>query len=189
MLFRKAFIQHTLFCVLQVLLNRAYGLVVMTSPSHPKSIGENDLLEYLNIIELSGITNKHKKEIRRSLEKYLNYVDWRVDKTKSLQYFKQLQNRCSISYYKKQMYQIMKYLKHYGVDWINDIKLPSDPDYTPKRITITDIKNTLEYLSKDCYYNRYKALILLGFTSGLRAEELYKLSTEDINLSLVILMN
>jgi integrase/recombinase XerD len=156
----------------------------MTSPSQGiRPIGENDLFEYLNIIELSGITEGHKKETTRALENYLEYVDWKIDKTKSLEYFKQLQNRCSIAYYKKQMYQIMKFLKHQGIDWNNNIKLPPDPDYTPKKITTIDIKNTLEYLSKNIHYTRYKAIILLGFTSGLRAEELYKLTPEDIDVA------
>jgi site-specific recombinase XerC len=70
------------------------------------------------------------------------------------------------------MYQILKFLKHHGTDWVNNIKLPPDPDYTPKRISNIDIKNTLEYLRKDIHYSRYKAIILLGYTSGLRAEEL-----------------
>ena len=84
----------------------------MTSPSHlVKSLGENDLFEYLSIIELSGITKKHIKETKRALEKYLNFVNWKVDKQRSLGYFNSLQNRFSIAYYKKQMYQIMKFLK------------------------------------------------------------------------------
>jgi hypothetical protein len=66
----------------------------------------------------------------------------------------------------------LKLLKHYDIDWINDIKLP-----------LMILNNTLKYLSKDNYYSRYKALILIGFISGLRTEELYKLPTEDINLS------
>jgi hypothetical protein len=53
----------------------------MTSPSHlTKSPGENDLFEYINIIELSGITKKHIKETKRALKKYFNYVNWKIDK-------------------------------------------------------------------------------------------------------------
>jgi hypothetical protein len=79
--------------------SRAYDLVFMTSPSHgTRLLGKNDLFEYINIIELSDITEGHKKETRRALENYLNYVNWKIDKSKSLDYFKQLQNRCSIAY-------------------------------------------------------------------------------------------
>jgi len=155
----------------------------MTSPSHGmKSIEENDLFEYINIIELSGITKGHKKEVTRALENYLNHINWKIDKHKSLLYFKKLQKQCSIAYYKKQMYQIKKFLKYIGEDWIKDIKLPPDPDYTPKRVTSKDIANTINYFESDSNNIRYKSIILLGYDSGLRAEELYKLTTNDIDL-------
>jgi len=161
----------------------AYGLVVMTSPSHlVKSIEENDLFEYLNIIELSGITNKHKKETKRALLNYLNHIDWKIDKTKSLSYFKQIKNNYSIAYYKKQMYQIMKYLKHNKVEWVSDIKLPPDPHYRPKRVTNEDVNKTIEYLKDEDNFLRHRTLVLLGCTSGLRAEELYKLTPDDIDM-------
>jgi len=156
----------------------------MTSPSHlAKSLGENDLFEYLNIIELSGITEKHIKETKHALEKYLDYVNWNLDKTTSLSYFKQLQIKFSIAYYKKQMYQIMKFLKNHGAEWIKEIKLPSDPDYTPKRVTDEDIANTINYFKDNDCYKRFKAIILLGATSGLRPSELYALTLNDIDLN------
>ena len=155
----------------------------MTSPSHlVKSLGENDLFEYLNIIELSGITKKHIKETKRALEKYLDYVKWKIDKPRSLAYFNKLHGKFSIAYYKKQMYQIMKFLKHYSVEWIKHIKLPSDPDYTPKRVTEEDITKTIDYFKGNDYYKRFKAIILLGATSGLRPSELYSLTLNDINI-------
>jgi integrase/recombinase XerD len=156
----------------------------MTSPSHlAKSLGENDLFEYINIIELSGITEKHTKETKRALEKYLDYVNWTGDKTKSLAYFKQLQSKFSIAYYKKQMYQIMKFLKHHGAEWVKEIKLPPDPDYTPKRVTDEDIARAIDYFIDNDYYKRFKAIILLGATSGLRPSELYALTLNDIDLN------
>ena len=80
------------------------------------------------------------------------------------------------------MYQIKKFLRHNDVEWANGIRLPPDPDYTPKRLTSDDISATLEYFKDDIYYERNRAIILLGYTSGLRAEELYKLTPNDIDL-------
>jgi len=161
----------------------AYGLVVMTLPSHDsKLLGENDLFEYINIVELSGITIRHKKQVIMALESYLNYTKWKIDKTKSFEYFKLLMNKCSIAYYKKQMYQIRKFLIHMGIEWIKEIKLPSDPIYLPKRIGTTDIYKNLEYFNNHPYYKQFKALILLGASSGLRAEEIYQLNINDIDI-------
>ena len=54
-------------------------------------ISDDILEEYLNIIELSGITFRHKKEVKRTLKNYSNYILFRLDKAKSLMYFKKNQ--------------------------------------------------------------------------------------------------
>ena len=58
----------------------------------------------------------HKKQVTSALKNYLNYIDWKIDKTKSLEYFKLLMSKCSIAHYKKQMYQIRKFLVHMGIE-------------------------------------------------------------------------
>ena len=52
------------------------------------TIEENTLNEQLDTIELSGITLGHKKEVKRFLERYLDYIEYNIDKAKSLSYFK-----------------------------------------------------------------------------------------------------
>ena len=143
---------------------------------------EIDLEEYLNTIELSGITNDHKKEVRRYLSRFLDYVGTPIDKTKSLAYFKQLKDNYSIATYKKEMYQILKYLTYLGIDWAKNIQLPSDPFYTPKRFTNDIIRQTLSYFDGNPYFKQTQALVLLGISSGMRAEEMYQLNLDDIDL-------
>ena len=36
--------------------------------------------EFLDIVELSGVTVKHKKEVERALQKYQEYILFRLDK-------------------------------------------------------------------------------------------------------------
>ena len=146
-------------------------------------LGENDINEYLTIVELSGVTEGHIKEVKRALRRYLKYVKYKPNKTKSLEYFKKLQQSFSIAYYKKQMYQIKKLLSYLGMEWQNEIRLPPDPNYFPKRITITGIQQTLSHFKKHHNYSQIRALVLLGATSGMRAEELYQLQPNDIDLS------
>lgn len=81
------------------------------------------------------------------------------------------------------MYQIRKFLNYLDIDWMDKIKLPSDPIYIPKRITYDDIKIAISYFSKHPHYKQMKSIILLGATSGLRAEELYQLTEEDIDIT------
>lgn len=143
---------------------------------------EETLDEYLDTIELSGITLGHKKEVERYLSRYVEYLDNRIDKPKSLAYFKQIKEEYSIATYKKEMYQILKYLKYLGIDWAKTIELPSDPEYIPKRFTNDIIQQTLSYFEDDSYFKQIQTLILLGSSSGMRAEELYQLNLGDIDI-------
>jgi len=69
------------------------------------------------------------------------------------------------------------------LDWANGICPPPEPQYLPKRITSDAIQDTLSHYQDDEYYLQVKAIILLGATSGMRAEELYQLTLDDINLN------
>ena len=157
--------------------------VAGSNPAEPIFNISNDSIEkYLDIIRISGVTEKHIKEVRRALKSYQKYILFEFDYNKTIEYFNFLREHYSISYFKKQTYQIKKFLKQNGVDWIQNIKLPQEQNMQPKRVTIEDICSALDLFKKDTNYKRIRALILLGFTSGLRAEEIYKLNPKDIDL-------
>jgi len=147
------------------------------------TISDDAIWEYLSFLELKGVTKGHINEVHRYLKNYKKYILNVVDKQKSLEYFKKLQRECSDAYYLKQMYQIKKFLLHLNCEWIQYIQLPKNPTYIPKRITIQDIESTLQYFKENPHYLQVKALVLLGSSSGLRAEELYQLNKQDIDLS------
>ena len=111
----------------------------------------------------------------------MGFVGASIDKTKSLSYFKQLKDNYSIATYKKEMYQILKYLTYLGYEWAKTIKLPSDPIYSPKRMNKEMITKTLSFFEKNPYFKQIKAFIFLGSSSGMRAEEIYQLIPEDID--------
>ena len=62
------------------------------------------------------------------------------------------------------------------------MNLPPEPEYLPKRITSDVITETLSYIQNNEYFLQIKAIILLGSTSSMRAEELYQLTVDDIDL-------
>jgi len=133
-------------------------------------------------VELSGVTLKHRKEVERALKNYTKYILFTIDKQKSLTYFKNLKENYSVKYYKKQLYSIKKFLLHLGVDWANEIALPKDPVVKIKRIDKNEIISTINSFKKSKHCLQLESLILLGSSSGLRAEELYQLKPEDIDL-------
>jgi len=147
-----------------------------------QNIRRNQLSEYLNIVDLKGLCNKHNYETKRFLNHYLEYVDYKIDKPRSIEYFRLLKNKYSVSSYRKQVYQILKFLRHLKVDWTGEIKLPPEPIYRPKKVLQIDVYNTLKYFEKCECFIRVRALVLLGSTSGMRAEELYQLTLEDIDI-------
>lgn len=145
-------------------------------------VGENKVIEYLNIVKLKGISNRHLYEVNRYIKRYLTCLSNRIDKTKSIAYFNELIENYSVSSYRKEVYQILKFLRYLKVPWIDEIKLPPEPNYHPIHTSKEDIHATLKYFENNEYYPRFKALILLGSTSGLRAEELYQLTVQDIDI-------
>ena len=138
--------------------------------------------DFLQIIALSGVTKKHVKEVERALENYAKYILFTINKKNSLEYFQKLQTSYSVKYYKKQMYAIRKFFHFLKIDWIDDIQLPEDPEPIPKHISGETIDQTFLYFKGHRHFLQIKALILLGITSGLRAEELYQLNPEDIDI-------
>ena len=147
-----------------------------------KKISNEAIGEYLSFLELKGVTKGHLKGVERYLKNYKKYILSVINKKKSIEYFKELQRNNSIAYYKRQMFQLRRFLKFLKIDWADEIILPADPHYEPIRLTTEKIKETLNYFRNDESFVRLKAVILLGCTSGIRAEELYKLSKEDIVL-------
>jgi integrase/recombinase XerD len=148
-----------------------------------KIVDNNIVLEYLSIIKLKGISDRHLNEVSRYLNRYLEYVKNRIRKSVSIKYFNYLKNNYSTSSYRKEVYQILKFIRYLKIDWTDEIKLPPEPSYIPKYVSKLMIESLLKQFEKDEYYLRFKALIYLGIDSGIRAEELYQLTIEDIDIN------
>jgi len=93
-----------------------------------------------------------------------------------------IQKKQATTTYRKRVYQIRKFLSYMDIEWATQINPPPEPQYLPKRISSDAIKETLSNYQNNEYYLQVKAIILLGSTSGMRAEELYQLTLDDIDL-------
>jgi len=147
-----------------------------------KEINEHTLLTYLSLCEIKGISKEWITTIKRYLTHYLDYIKWNITQEKTIDYLKSLLNQQSISHYRKQFYQIRKYLTYLDIDWVQNLKPPSEPDYIPNRVSLDDIQNILTHFRENQYFKQIKAIILLGASSGMRAEELYQLNQNDIDI-------
>jgi integrase/recombinase XerD len=112
----------------------------------------------------------------------MEFLNWSIDEDKTLDYIKSLQEKYSTTSYRKRVYQIRMFLTYLDIDWASKLKPPPEPNYIPKYIKREDISDTLTYFKDNDFYLQLKSLILLGISSGLRAEELYQLNTDDIDM-------
>ncbi|HER45271.1 MAG TPA: hypothetical protein ENO12_00465 [Thermoplasmatales archaeon] len=132
--------------------------------------------------EIEDITDEWRKSCEIWLRQYLNFVDRKVDENKTLEYLKKIKSQSSITYYRKKALQIRRFLQYKKVPWANTIGIPSEPEHIPPRIAPGVIHEVLKRYEGHQYYKQIKALVLLGATSGMRAEEMYQLSEGDLDL-------
>ena len=140
------------------------------------------LSEFLKLRKIEGNSKLWLYQIEIFLKKYLDVVKWKIDKEKTLEYISSLQKKIFDWFLQKNVFQIKLFLVHLGVEWQSQIKLPNDPESIPKRVTVDDIRKTLTHFEEHQYYRQIKAIVLLGATSGMRAEELYQLQPQDVDI-------
>jgi len=99
-----------------------------------------------------------------------------------LEYIQNLKDNYSLVTYRKRTYAIRKFLYFLKIDWAGNIQPPPEQVYKPIYVPKQSIKDALEYFKNSPYYLQEKAIILLGMDSGMRAEELYQLTLDDIDL-------
>jgi len=155
------------------------GKPLLTGENH---ISKNDFEKYLARRDIEGLSKQWQYQCKVWLKDYLTCVNWKINEDKTLEYYKQLKENSSVSYYKKQVYQIKKFLDYLKIDWASSIKLPADPEYFPKRVSQDAIQAILSLYEGHQFCKQIKAIILIGCSSGLRAEELYQLTSNDIDL-------
>jgi integrase len=163
-------------------LNPGYKLGKPVFTGEKPVISKNDFEKYLLRRNLQGLTKQWEGQCTLWLKDYLNSVSWKIDEDKTLEYCKKLKDNVSLVYYKKQVYQIKKFLEYVKVDWASSIRLPADPEYIPKRVTVYDIQQVLSQYEQHQFFKQIKAAIFLGCSSGLRAQELYQLTPNDIDV-------
>ena len=144
---------------------------------------KEDLDKYISRRTIEDISNSWLYQCKLWLNDYLKYTKWSIDEEKTLEYCKTLKEKHPITYFRKKVYQIRRFLEYLQVEWASSIKLPPEPLYYPKRINYNDIEETISNFKSHKYYKQIRAIILLGISSGMRPEEMYQLTPKDIEIS------
>jgi len=145
-------------------------------------VEKSQIKEYIGFRKVEGLSNKWVCRIEVFITEYLDYIEWEIDKTKTLQYFECIKEKYSIASYRKCLYQIRKFLEYLGVNWSNKLNPPPEPECLPKHMTHNTIKDVLAYFDDHEYSKQAKAIILLGCSSGMRPQEIFQLRPEDIDI-------
>ena len=110
---------------------------------------------------------------------YLDSLKWNISFVSTLNYLNNLKLNYSPAYYSKQFFQIKKFLIYLDLSWSNKLENPKPVHYLPKRVNDELVQECLNFFKNDI---QIQALINLGKDSGLRAEELYQLTIDDIDI-------
>ena len=141
-------------------LNPSQRLRRQGFPEEKPIIQPGDFETYLKLRDVEGITKQWQQFCRGWTEQYLDFVDWKVDENKTLEYFQKLKSSTWSRASRKKALQIRRFLEyHESRLGFTTIKLPVEPDYSPKRVTKQDIGNTLSYFTDHLYYKQIKALV------------------------------
>jgi len=145
-------------------------------------VSEEQVNEYLSIRKIQGICDEWLYQTKVIIEKYLAYTNSTIDKRKTLKYIEKLKDNHSLATYRKRTYAIRKFLYFLKIDWADQLNPPSEQKYIPIHVPKKQIDEALDYFKDSPYYLQARALIHLGKDSGARAEEIYQLTFDDIDL-------
>jgi integrase/recombinase XerD len=145
-------------------------------------VSEEQVLEFLALRKIQGICDKWLHQTSDIIRKYLSNTDYVIDKPKTLEYIQNLKDNYSLATYRKRTYAIRKFLYYLKIEWADNIQPPPEQIYKPIYVPKQLIENALEYFRNSPYYLQERAIILLGMDSGMRAEELYQLTLNDIDM-------
>lgn len=136
-------------------------------------------------METANITDKQIKEVRRRLFRFSEEMCYSCNYNDIIKYLYELKSELAPKTLRSHVIDIRILLRHIDAPIADDTKLPQLPKTRKIIIRDTDIQQLIyqsSNLNSQKISTRLKASILLTATSGLRPEELYKLTLNDIDI-------
>ncbi|RLI82729.1 site-specific integrase [Archaeoglobales archaeon] len=137
-------------------------------------------------MELKDISDDEKQRYKTVVLKFLEDLSYNLEDKRVINYINRLKSRFAPGTARKHVLRIRAFLKFIDHPLANQIELPKVPRKRRKLVIKVEhlralIKEIDEKLS-DPYRLKLKSAILLSATSGLRAEELYRIRLEDLDI-------
>ncbi len=142
--------------------------------------------QFVKKIELKDISEDEKQRYKTVVLKFLDELSYNLEDKSIINYINRLKSQLAPGTARKHVLRIRAFLRFIDHPLANQIELPKVPKKRRKLvIKVEHIRNLLREIDErlsDPYRLKLKSAVLLSATSGLRAEELYKLRLEDIDL-------
>jgi integrase/recombinase XerD len=145
-------------------------------------ISDSEIKEYIEFRKAENISRKWAYQVNLYIKAYIKYCGSEITKNKTLQYLNFLRSGCHRATYRKQLLQIRKFLQYEGINWLDKMKIVSEPISTPKRVPEPLLNACKTYFEGHKHELQAHALIELGSSSGMRATEIYRLNISDVDL-------
>jgi len=153
------------------------------------NITENHINAILNSMRIANRTEGHINRVERILREFVNAVNYECDFDDVVE-FLELHKTKAHSYYRKYVTYVRKLLKEAGADFVDKIQLPKVPKRRREVVKRSDVKRLIECIrsmnfalpKQKLMQQRVIAGLLIMATSGLRSEELYNLSFDEIDI-------
>lgn len=143
-------------------------------------INESKIDEYISTIS-NKLCVRWVYEVKRFLIDYSTACNFIIDVGLTNAYLTKLKANHSLSYYSKIWFQIHKFILYVNPEIARKISFgkPDKINYEPVKITDVDYQNAINEFKHDL---QIKTVLMIGYDSGIRAEELMQLTMNDIDI-------
>jgi len=147
---------------------------------------ENDINDIILSLRTANREKRYIDSVRRRLEKFATAINYECNFEDVVSFLEKMKLKHSFSGYYKYVLDVRRLLISVDAPFASKIKLPK----TPKRRKIVIkrqmvqkiIENIRKYEKNEERKLRAIAMFTIAATSGIRAEELYSLTLEDLNI-------
>jgi len=152
-------------------------------PPHDKTIFDK-YVSFIKSLELSHISKSEIQAYKSTILSFLKGCSYKLNEDNITSYITMLRDNSSPKTLRNKLIKIRRFLRYINHPLAEEIKLPRVPARRKIIIKKEQIRKLLEDIEnlKEKYRIKMRAAVLLAATSGLRAEELYKLRMKDIDL-------
>jgi len=147
---------------------------------------EQDILNIINALKIANRDEHYIDDVKRKLYEFAKFTNWEFDFNDVTRFFESVKHY-SASNYRKYVLHIRKLLRNLEVPYWNKIVLPK----VPKRQKVVIKKDMVRHILLNLWdlgvvnkVTRFRIVsaFILSATSGLRTEEIYRLTPDDIDL-------